>query len=175
MKHVQKILFQIIFSLTIFSFEIGFWIFLPPPLRYINLTLVLVFLFIFLSKNDWLTFLLIITFGLANDFYSTGFFGSYTLSLLGALAITYWILNNFLTNKTTLSFLTLAAANLISFKIIYFLINIIAGLKLSAVYEISFLNFLNYAWKEIIMDIVILLFLFFLIRIFSKKLKTIFL
>ncbi len=121
MNKYWKIFKLFFLSLIIVLIQLSFFNFLPGPWGRINIVLFFaIWFFIFNNFNKSLIFTLIIGFIL--DIFSFYPFGIYSISFLLTLILANFIWNNFFTNRSIYSFLSITAVFSIFFNLfLYFL------------------------------------------------------
>jgi len=164
--------FLLILLITIF--QISFVSSFPSWFSYINIVLViLVFILILFDLNVVIPW--IIVSGLIMDIFTFGFFGFYILSLSSTILIVNLLLKNFFTNRSMYSFLALIFfATVINFVITMLFSEIISLFSEKEIIVLN-LGFFRFMYKQIIMNILGMAFLYYLTNFLSNSLRPVFL
>ncbi|PLX27445.1 rod shape-determining protein MreD [Candidatus Parcubacteria bacterium] len=170
-----KIASKFFLLLSLLVFQVSFISGLPAWVS--NLNLILLVLILILGFSSYRRSLMwAMGIGLLFDMYHFTFFGVNTISLLLALYLTNFLLENLLTNRSlyTFIFLTIFASAIFQLNVIF--LNLVFGfLKgYEAVYSFSNIFWLD-ELKKIIVNVVFIFFLFYVVSFFSKRFKPMFL
>lgn len=146
---------------------------LPGWLSFINLIIISLIFRLSLTnlKN---AIIWAIGFGALIDLYTFFPFGFFLLNYVVIVILTYFLLNNFFTNRSLYSYLTLTLFALVSHTIIkyclYIINNFFIGNKFFyGIYETFWLNEI----KGIIVNLVLVLIIFNIVNIISQKFKPV--
>ena len=170
-----KILSQVIFFTLIALFQIGFVKALPIWFSEINLILlVLVF---FLGFNRLKTVLFWgAGMGIIYDLYTFVPFGAYTMSLLITIFLAYFLMVNFLTNRSFYSFLVLTSFTIFCFEFSSFIIINISSLIFNREFLFVFNKmFFLYKLYGLFLNLFLMSIFLYLFNFFSPKFKPVFL
>lgn len=145
------------------------------PFNSINILVVMLVLsFLIVSKEK--VYLLALSAGWFMDIFSFHPFGSTTLSLLLSALLTYFVLENFLTNRSLYSFLFLAIVAIIADSILRYTLIIVFSWP-SQQLSLFFLE--NSFWSSLLWSLIFALlfivFSFHFLIVLNKKLKPFFL
>ena len=170
-----KILSQIIFFSLIALFQIGFVGALPVWFSEINLILlILVFL---LGFNRLKTVLFWgAGIGLIYDLYTFVPFGAYTMSLLITIFLAYFLMANFLTNRSFYSFLVLTSFTVFCFEFFSYVVINISSLIFNQEFLFVFNKaFFLYKLYGLFLNLFLMAIFLYLFNFFSPKFKPVFL
>ena len=170
-----KILIQVIFFSLIALAQIGFVGALPVWLSEFNLVLlILVFL---LGFNKIKTVLFGgVGMGIIYDLYAFAPFGAYIISLTITIFLAYFLLENFLTNRSLYSFLVLTSFTVICFEIFSFIIINISSLIFNQEFLFVFSKtFFLYKIYGLFLNLFLMAIFLYLFNFFSPKFKPVFL
>ena len=170
-----KILSQLIFFSLIALFQIGFIGALPVWFSEINLILlILVFL---LGFNRLKTVLFWGSgMGLIYDLYIFVPFGAYTTSLLITIFLAYFLMANFLTNRSLYSCLVLTSFTVFCFEFFSYVIINISSLIFNQEFLFVFnKSFFLYKMYGLFLNLFLMSIFLYLFNFFSPKFKPVFL
>ncbi|MEA1962691.1 MAG: hypothetical protein U9M94_00455, partial [Patescibacteria group bacterium] len=122
-----KILSQIILFSLIALFQIGFVKALPIWFSEVNLILLVLVFFLGFDRLKTVLFWGA-GMGIIYDLYAFVFFGVHTMSLLITIFLAYFLMVNFLTNRSLYSFLVLTSFTIFCFEFFSFIIINISSL-----------------------------------------------
>jgi rod shape-determining protein MreD len=170
---LAKILASFIF-ITIFLFQVSFVSALPFPFFYFNLSLVvLVLLLAAFPFSAAVTAAIIL--GVLSDLHAPCFFGANLASLLCALFFTRAALLKFFTNRSLYSYILLTAIATVFFELTKSILLAAAGIFSAAEYPLAFKSefFLTIGYETAV-NIAAIIFIFYGLNYFSKRLKSFF-
>ena len=170
-----KILIQIIFFSLVALIQIGFVGSLPIWFSEINLILLVFVFFLGFNKIEIVLFCGAVM-GLIYDLYAFTFFGAYTISFLITIFLAYFLLVNFLTNRSIYSFLVLTLFTVFCFEFFSYLVINISSLLINREF-LSIFNksFFVYKTYGLFLDLFLMLIFLYLFNFFSPKFKPVFL
>ena len=170
-----KILGQIIFFSLIAFIQIGFVSATPAWFSEFNLVLLVLVFFLGFNKLETVLFWGI-GMGIIYDLYAFSPFGAYTISMVITIFLAYFLLVNFLTNRSLYSFLVLTSFTVFCFEFFsYIIINIS-----SFVFNQEFLfvfnkSFFLYKMYGLFLNLFLMSIFLYLFNFFSSKFKPVFL
>ena len=168
-------IFALLIFIIIFLLQAGFISALPFPFFYFNLLLVtLILLLAAFSFSAALTAALV--FGVLSDIHSLYFFGANLISLLGALFIARMVLIKFFTNRSLYSYIFLTAIATVCFELIKN--SLLAGANVFSAAgthpSASAGKFFSTVTYETTLNIAAIVFIFYGLNFFSRRLKSFF-
>ena len=134
-----------------------------------NLLLALLVIWLFLIDFNRLIYFTIIS-GLILDLYSSLPFGIFMISIFLAIAISYFLLSNFFTNRSFYSVIFVGLSAILSFNMVFLISSSITYLLGISDFYIDKGYWLRLVYQIINISIV-LVSLFFVINLFSRKFK----
>ncbi len=170
-----KILGQIIFFSLIALFQIGFVGALSVWFSEINLILLVLVFFLGFNKLKTVLFWGA-GMGLIYDLYTFVPFGAYIISLLITIFLAYFLMVNFLTNRSIYSFLILTSFAVFCFEFFSFIIINISGLIFNQEFLFVFNKaFFLYKIYGLFLNLFLMAIFLYLFNFFSPKFKPVFL
>ncbi|MCK4540328.1 hypothetical protein KAU09_04200 [Candidatus Parcubacteria bacterium] len=170
-----KILNQIIFFSLITLIQIGFVGALPVWFSEFNL--VLLILVFFLGFNKLKTALFWgAGMGIVYDLYSFAPSGAYTISMVITIFLAYFLMENFLTNRSLYSFLVLASFTFFCFEFFSYAIINISSLALNREFLFIFnKSFFLHKMYGLFLNLFLMSIFLYLFNFFSFRFKPVFL
>jgi len=170
-----KILLNLILIIFLVFFQISFISSLPLQFSNFNFILVII-IFILVLINFKISFYWSIGAGFLLDIYSFFPFGFYLVCLSITLVFANFLINNFFTNRSMYSFLALTFFSTIfyvfSFNLIKFFLQVFT-------YQANFFIFMKEFWIkgafQVLLNLILVVILFYLVNFVSHKLKPVFL
>ena len=170
-----KILSQIIFFSLIALIQIGFVGALPVWFSEFNLVLLVLVFFLGFNRLETVLFWGI-GMGIIYDLYAFAPFGVYTISLVITIFGAYFLLANFLTNRSLYSFLVLTSFIIFSFEFFSFVIISISSLIFNREFLFVFnKSFFLYKMYGLFLNLFLMSIFLYLFNFFSSKFKPVFL
>jgi len=166
-----KIFFNFILIVFLAILQLSFISGLPALANKLNLILVTL-VFILMLKSFKMTLWWAIGLGWFLDLYSFSTFGIYLISLFLTVLIINFLLVNFFTDRSLYSFLVITFFIFVFYNIIFYLIIYLTGESVKVIFSQGF--WLNFG-QQIVINMLVTLFLFYLINFMSKRLKPVFL
>lgn len=170
-----KILINLFLILAIFSFQTAFISSLPAWLSGFNFIIIAI-VFILIIGNLETALWWSIGCGALLDFFSFSNFSIHIISLILSVISAYFLLKYFFTNRSLYSFLALSGLALLFYDLLLFLLNFLSLFFKSADVSIA-VNF-NSIKNEVIyliINLFLVVILFYLINFITNKFKPVFL
>lgn len=170
-----KILSQIILFSLIALFQIGFVKALPIWFSEVNLILLVLVFFLGFDRLKTVLFWGA-GMGIIYDLYAFVFFGVHTMSLLITIFLAYFLMVNFLTNRSLYSFLVLTSFTIFCFEFFSFIIINISSLIFNQEFLFVFNKaFFLYKMYGLFLNLFLMSIFLYLFNFFSPKFKPVFL
>ena len=166
-----KVFLQFVLIVFLSMIQLSFISGLPFFANKINLILVTL-VFILMLKSFKMAAWWAIGLGLFLDIYSFSVFGIYLISLFLVILVGNFLLVNFFTDRSLYSFLAMTFFIFIFYNIIVHLLTYLTGESIKIIFHQDF--WINFG-QQIIINLLITLFLFYLVNFMSKRLKPVFL
>lgn len=171
----QRILINAVLIILIVLLQFSLVSGLPGLLRNINLIIISV-IFVLVLFGFRLAFIWSIAMGLLMDFYSFNIFNINLLSLIISMALSHFLLINFLTNRSLYAFLILGLTASLIYELLLFGFNIAIGFIYQHEIVISLgINFWLNKASGIVENLLLIGLGFYLLNLASKRLKPVFL
>jgi len=155
-------------------FQLSFIRALPGWFMYLDIIIVLLVYIISLAKLRTIWWWVIGT-GVLLDFLAFTPFGLHLLSISVMAAVVYYLKNSYFTNRSLYSFLALTISATLSYRLLLGLLNIITALAVSAPMD-AFIS--QFFWlvqgRIIVMNMIFSVLFFYLIIIFTKRYRPVF-
>ena len=169
-----KLLINIIFISLLVIFQLSFIRVLPGWFMYLDIIIVILVYVISLAHLRTIWWWIIGT-GALLDFLAFTPFGFHLLSISVMAAVVYYLKNSYFTNRSLYSFLALTISATLSYQLLFGLFNVINALIIKAPMS-AFTNY--FFWlaqgRIIVMNIIFSALLFYLITIFTKRYRPVF-
>lgn len=170
---LAKIITNTLFIFALGTLQIAFISGLPGWLSYLNLVLVvLIFILGFSSFNFaiWWS----VGAGLMLEFFSFSSFGAYLIGLSLTVVIANFLLNYFFTNRSLYSFLALIFLATLAYELIISSIYLFF-VQADKYFFLVNLNFWSLVYKQISLNLVFTVFIYYLIYFLGRSFKPVFL
>ena len=175
---LSKIFVNLFLIVLLALVQISFINSLPKVASSLNLILIIL-IFLLILTNFKLALIWAVSLGYLLDLFSFYPFGIYLVSLSLTIVIAHFLLTNFFTNRSLYSFLALVAIATINYEIFINSITYLINLTSSNTSSYQIINFNYHFWQikcwELGSNLLITIFLFYLISFIGKSLRPVFL